>query len=396
LPPALANGSFDTAKPLTVGDAPILQDVVNAYQESYFAFEGKAGSYYALSTDVGRFTPDNVISLHDSRRELIAENDDGARWLNEPIDSRLVVRLPSDGTYYVKVVDPYLPPEAFHSGFSLVFYHLSVVELSPGADGVGFEGGEVRFASDAASGYWFTTLVGEFHQEPDGGAGGAFAFAGRPGQALIGAVLASGVHGNGSTAHSGRAQVRASDGSVRAGIDRARGQSAIHPPIGDEAYTLEMIAGGELGANAFYAIDLVMLPDNPAERASTTNGALAGAEAIDMKGVTSRRGLILSTVDTTDVDYFSFDVMAGDHGSVACEGESAGSGIHALHVEVRGGDDAVIASADETVTDNLYIEPFAFAGTGTHYLRLSASPPMTATEAPRIAPWVRCAVNVGL
>jgi hypothetical protein len=58
---------------------------------------------------------------------------------------------------------------------------------------------------------------------------------------------------------------------------------------------------------------------------------------------------------------------------------------------VRSGADAVIVSADETVTENLYIEPFAFTATGTHYLRLSS----TATTAARIAPWVRCAVNVG-
>jgi hypothetical protein len=392
LPPALVNGSFDTATAVTVGGAPFLQDVTKAYQESYFAFEGKAGSYYVLSTDLGSFTPDNVISLYDPGRELIAENDDGPRWPNDRIDSRLVVRLPNDGTYYVKIVAPYLPPEAFPStGFSLVFYHLTVLELSPGSDGAGFEGGEVRFAKDAETGYSFTTLVGEFHQGADGGAGGVFAFTGQAEQALIGAVLPSGVHGNGSTANSGRAQVEASDGRVLAGIDRAQGQREIHPPIGGEEYTLEMIPSGELGDNAFYAVNLVMLPENPAELASPTNGVLAGAEAIDMKGSRFRRGLILSTVEATDVDYFSFEVNAGESGSVACEAESAGSGLHSLHAEVRSGTDVVLASADETVTENLYIEPFAFTGVGTHYLRLST----TATQVARILPWVRCVVTVG-
>jgi hypothetical protein len=391
-PDALANGSFDTAKALIVGDAPLLQDVVKAYQESYFTFEGKAGSYYSLSTDIGPFTPDNVVSLYGPDRVLIAENDEGGRWPNDRIDARLVVHLPSDGTYYVKVVDPFSPPEAFPSaGFSLVYYHVAVAELVPGTDGVGVEDGAVRFAKDATSGYSFTTLIGEFRGDADGGAKGVFAFSGEAGQALIGRVLASGVHGNGSTAHSGRAEVFSKDGSVLAGIDRSVGQAAIHPPIGDEEYTLRMIPSGELGENGFYAVDLVMLPDNPAELASSTNGALAGAEAIDMIGARVRRGLILSVVDTTDVDYFSFEVRAGESGVIGCEGESAGSGIHTLHAEVRDGSDAVVASADETVTENLYIEPFEFPAAGTHYLRLSS----TATQSPRIVPWVRCSVNVG-
>src|SRR5262249_38597472 len=144
------------------------------------------------------YTPDNVMSLYDADHALIAENDVGERWPGDRmIDSRLVVRLERDGRYYMKLTDPALGPDAFeNTSFPDYFYYVSARELVPGTPGTGFESGDTTFEKDAFSGLPSATLLGEFHD----GQSSVFHFTGMDGQALIGQALASGVHGNGSTA----------------------------------------------------------------------------------------------------------------------------------------------------------------------------------------------------
>jgi hypothetical protein len=383
-----ANGSFETARPVTVGGKREFQDVVQPFQSAYFSFEAKAGSFYELASYVTPYSPENVLSLYDPDHVLIGENELGERWPGDRmLDTRLVVRLERDGTYYVKLTDPALGPEAFQNpAFPDYFYYLSARELTPGTPGTGFES-EVDFALDDFSGYSVVTLVGEFHDRSNG----VFNFAGKDGQALIGRALASGVHGNGSTAGGGLLQVSSENGTILAGIDRAEGQSAIHPPIGGGSYTFTVVPTGNLGENAFYAVDFVMLPENPLEQSTGDNGTIATAQPIDMKGAFPRRGLLLATIDGSDVDYFSFDAKAQETVLVACEAESAGSGIRSLHAEVRDADDAVLASAVETPIANLFMTPFVVDATGPHYLRIWSE---SASDSP-IEHWVRCVVNAG-
>jgi hypothetical protein len=299
------------------------------------------------------------------------------------------VRLEHDGTYYIKLTDPALDSQAFRgAAYPDYFYYLSARELTPGTPGTGFESASVDFTLDGFSGFSFVTLVGEFHD----GNNGVFNFAGKDGQALIGQVLASGVHGNGSTAGGGHLQVASEKGTILAGIDREEGQVAIHPPISGGPYAFTAIPTGDLGDNAFYAVDLVMLPDNTPVQSMGNNGAMATAEPVDMKGTWPRRGLLLTTVDESHVEYFSFDATANETVIVVCEAESAGSGVRSLHAEVRDSVDAVLASAVETPTVSLDIAPFIVETTGPHYLRIWSESP----GVPTIDPWVRCAVNVGL
>lgn len=384
-----ANGSFETARPITVGGRREFQDIVQPFQTAYFHFEGKAGSFYELASYMTPYNPNNVMSLYDADHVLIAENDVGERWPGDRmIDTRLVVRLEHDGVYYIKLTDPMLGPEAFQNpGFPDYFYYLSARELTSGTPGTGFESGSADFVVDSFSGFPCSLILGAF----DDGSGGVFDFAGKDGQALIGQALASGVQGNGSTAGGGELSVKSDNGTILADIDRAEGQSAIHPPIGGGSYTLTAAPTGNLGDNAFYAIDLVMLPENTPVHAKGDNGAIATAEALDMKGTWPRRGLLLATVEGSEVEYYSFDAAANETVIVVCEAESAGSGIRSLHAEVRDGDDAVLASAVETPVANLSIDPFIVETTGPHYLRIWSE----SASARTIDPWVRCAVNVG-
>src|SRR5882672_915138 len=160
-----ANDSFETARPVTLGGRREFQDVVQPFQTAYFTFEAKAGSFYELTSYITTFSPDNAMSLYDADHVLVAENDLGERWPGDrTIDARLVVRLEHDGTYYVKLTDPALGPQAFEgAAYPDYFYYLSARELTPGTPGTGFESASVDFVLDGFSGFSFVTLVGEFH-----------------------------------------------------------------------------------------------------------------------------------------------------------------------------------------------------------------------------------------
>jgi hypothetical protein len=388
-PDPTANQTFETARSLTVGGRREFQDIVQPFQTAYFYFKARGGVFYELASYVTPYSPNNVMSLYDADQILIGENDLGERWPGDRmIDTRLVVRFEHDGVYYVKLTDPELGPASFDNpGFPDYFYYVSARELAAGTPGTGFESADTDFVPDAFSGLPCATLLGEFHD----GSSAVFNFAGKEGQALIGQALVSGVHGNGSTASGGELSVTSEQGTILADIDRAHGQSDIHPPIGEGSYTLTAAPTGNLGDNAFYAVDLVMLPENPMVHTAGDNGAIAAAEAIDMKGTWPRRGLLLAKVEGSEVEYYSFDAKAQETVIVVCEAESAGSGVRKLHAEVRDADDAVLASAVETATANLSIEPFLVESTGPHYLRIWSE----SASASAIDPWVRCAVNVG-
>jgi hypothetical protein len=178
---------------------------------------------------------------------------------------------------------------------------------------------------------------------------------------------------------------------VLADIDRERGQENIHPPIHEGRYTLHAdAAGANLGDNPYYAVDLLQLPDNPAEQDETGNSVLAGAEAIMLKGTTSRRGLMLSHLPPGDVDYYRFELTAGEYVRAGCEAESAGSGVRALSAELRNAADEKVASASETPLENLALDPVQVTTTGTYYLRLSSSMP----SLPAVEPWARCVLLI--
>jgi hypothetical protein len=388
------NVSFDSAAPIELGGDGVWPKRYDPSQADYYRFEASAGVFYVLTAAGGDFSPDNVIYLYNDDHELIAQNDDGSLWPGNEIDARLVFRAERSGTYFARVADRERPADdAFAQGVPLPFYHFSVQAAQPDTPGYAFEAESqadnvVSFAEDAKTGYRFVTLLGDFTRDDDD----VFAFGGRTDQVLVGEFLAPGPNGNGSTASFSTLEVDDAASHALARISAAKGQRQFHPPVTDGSYRLLAKAQGEPGSNGFYAIDLVMLPENPAAQADDANDALASAEPIAMQGSLMRRGLLLARLPPADVDYYSFDAAEGEHLSFACEAESGGSGVRGLHAEVRDADDQVLSSVDEAPDANLIVSGLRLSATANHYLRLSST--LSAPEPDMAEPWVRCVVLI--
>jgi hypothetical protein len=382
---------FDSALPVSTSDGPgVLIDTKSANQVDFFSFQAEAGKFYELKTDNHAFSPDNVIKLFDSERRAIAENDDGSLWPGDTIDARLLVELAKSGTYYVSVEDPYANPAFFNSSFSLLYYHLNVREITPTTKGFALAKAAgptgLSFEHDEKTGYDYVTVLGEMRSDES-----VFTFEGQADKALIGQSAVAGPEGNGSTFSGGHVRV-ANASNLLADIDRSRGQVSIHPPIGAGSHSVNILsAGAAPGEHPYYSLDLVQLKDNPSEQADVANTMLAGAEPVTFTGSSARRGLLLARLPANDVDYFRIDLNAGEVTRASCEGESGGSGVRELSAEFRDSSDTKIASAQETMDQNLLLQPITVDKTGSYYLRLSASAqPMT----PPVERWVRCAILI--
>lgn len=385
---APVNDSFETATPIDLSVAPRIRDVTRPSEVDYYSFAGEAGAYYALSTDYNSFSPNTIIALFDPDKQLIGENDYGEVWPGDKNDSRLVVRLQRSGTYYVRVQNhlgdgPVYPP---------VFYHIKIERLSPDADGVTVQTSDkpaqIRFAHDEMTGYSYATLLGDFatvHAV-------AFEVKSQGQHILVGHVLPSGAHGNGSTARVGIVSTTDPDGNVLTRIDATGDQQFFHPPLDSATYQVRGELVGDAGDNGFFAIDLTLEPDNPREQAEDKNDTLEGAEAIDLKQdgmFFQHRGLLLSSLSESDVDYYRFDTTQASKITMGCEGQTGGSGVIGLHVEVRDSDDKTLVAADEVPNMNLLIPTTALPDAGTYYVRLSSK---TKAVKDPVEPWARCAV----
>jgi hypothetical protein len=391
-PSTRGGNSFASALLVKVDAPPLMIDERSAEQVDYFAFQGEAGKFYELKTDNHTFSPDNVLKLFDSEQHAMAESDDGALWPGDAVDARLLVHIAKSGTYYLTIEDPYTTEDFFSSALPLLYYHLSVREITPSTPGFALaKAGEqvsAAFQHDDKTGYDYVTLLGT-----PGTPAEPFVFQGQADKALIGHVTAGGPQGDGSSFEKGRFRVSAEDAGVLAEIDRASGQANLHPPIGAGSYTLGVDSGlaSELGENAYYSLVLVQLPDNPREQAEASNNLLAGAEAITFSGNASRRGLFLAQLASGDVDYFRFDLQAHDAVRASCESESGGSGVRQLRAELRNRQDQPLGSAMESMRENLTLARVEVEQADTYYLRLTASSEQPASP---IAHWVRCAVLV--
>jgi Bacterial pre-peptidase C-terminal domain len=392
LPPT--NESFETAAALPI-NGQVMQRLLSATQADFYKFEAVAGGYYELTTDDTPISPDNRITLYDSQQQQIAQNDSGSLWPGDAIDARLVVRLKTAGTYYARVEDPNISPDDFDSPYApALTYRLTLAKLEHDTPGYAFESGSgepaaAEFVQDLGSGNWHVTLLGEL---PDKG-NDLFGFQGRDQKALIGELLDDGVDGDGSTSGPLTVGVIAqANKQVLARIDHAKGQANIHPPVSAAAHQLSVTANDKTGDNGFYAINLVMLQDNPVELHDDTNGQLSAAEPIAMQGPFRRRGLLLSLLPPKDVDYYSFQADMGEHVTVACESESGGSGVRGLRAELRDAQDKVLFSQMETPLENLLIDGVTVPTSGMQYVRLSSD---TKDGPDPVEPWVRCVVLAG-
>jgi hypothetical protein len=393
------NGGFETARAVEVG-ADTMQRVVNASQVDYYSFEAKAGSFYVLSTDKSGFSPDNVITVLDPERNAIAENDSGSLYPNDHVDTRVIVRPEHAGTYYVIVEDRVLPGADAEGHFiPPLFYRLSLREITAGTEGYALEtaGDEqpaLALALEPRTQTHYITLLGTLSDRDDTD---TFTLQGLLDYALIGQLHKAGAQGDGSTAEAATVRVIAdSDGHLLARCALTTGQSNIHPPVDDATYRIQVSAGDkDIGSNAFYAIDLVLLHDNPHERTELDNDSVMAAEPVMLSGGSNRRGLLLSRLPAKDIDHYRFDAQAGDLVAINCEGESGGSGVRGLTAEVLTPMMASVVKGRELSPKPLYIKPTALEQAGTYYLKLTSETPVAEAMDDSVEPWVRCAVLLG-
>jgi hypothetical protein len=391
LPGVIPGKGFADAPRIDLTSGALLVNERSADQVDYFVFRVEAGAFYEVSTDDGFFAPDNTIALYDSERRLLAQNDDGSAGWADGVDARLVFHAARAGDVFLKVEDLYTPASFFKSDFALLYYYLRVRKVgseTPGYAEVKPDGTtEALFVHDDQTGYEHVTLLGLFRPTPV-----TCSFAGAAQKVLMGHVLLGGAEHDGSTFAAGRVEISSADAGVVARIDRGTGQENIYPPIEEGRYTVRVDAqDGGLGDNPYFAIDLVQLPENPREEADAANSALAGAEPITLMGTTARRGLLLTRLPVGDVDYYRFELAAGDGVRAGCEAESAGSGVRMLTAEIRNAADAKLSASTESPLESLNTPQVKVEAAGTYYLRLSA-----AAEAPvdAIDPWVRCALLI--
>jgi hypothetical protein len=385
LPGLAGNHSFDTALWIEPDGEPTIANEHRVDQVDYFAFHGKGGVFYAIRTEAGTYHPDNVITLYDSERRVIARNDFGSIWPGDAIDTRLVTRLPHDGDYYVKVEDLRTDAEVFESEFVLLYYHLDLRTVTPETPGFAFWDGTRTlddYRIDPELGYAYLTVVGSASE-----ASQEIAFTGLQEHALIARVLQGGPEGNGSTVVSGRASVRDGNGALLAEVNRVAHDGDIRPPVSAGEHRFTLRHEGEVGSNAFFAIDFVLLEENPREQRELENGSAAGAETVSLSLGTRGRALLLSLLPAGDVDYYAIPAAMGSYIGVVCEGQTTGSGVRGLTAELRDSNDQRLAASAD-VDQGLDLS--AIVGeAGTYYLRLSSQ---AVGEA---LPWVRCALVSG-
>jgi hypothetical protein len=390
VPGFAGNHSFETAVRLEPDGQPPIANEHSVDQVDYYTFRGQAGRFYVLSTEAGAYRPDNVITLYDAEHRAIASNDDGSIFPGDDIDTRLVVRLPRDGDYYVTVEDPSTDATVFRSEFVLLFYHLSLRTVTPETPGFAFwDGTRVLddYLVDEQYGYSYLTVVGSAEAPAQ-----QIAFAGRAESALIARVLQGGSSGNGSSVQSGRASVSGPEGTLLAETNRQAHHGNIRPPVGagEHRFTLQSDSTASdpaAGDNAFFAVDLVLLDENPRERDELANDTPAGAESLRWSQGTRGRALLLSTLRVGDVDYYAIPAATGAYVGAICEGQTTGSGVRGLTAELLDpNQQRVAASAD--VDQGLDLGAIVGEG-GTYYLRLSAAANAEAL------PWVRCVLITG-
>jgi hypothetical protein len=96
------NNSFQKAQPIQLGQS--IEGVVNAGADvGVFRFDGKQGQQVVLEVFAARYgSPlDSLVTLYDTEGRIVASNDD----VDGTADSRIEATLPTNGAYYVSVVD---------------------------------------------------------------------------------------------------------------------------------------------------------------------------------------------------------------------------------------------------------------------------------------------------
>lgn len=397
------NDDFGSATPIELDARTLAMEAIERPGDvDFFSFEGRQGQWVVVFTTTmppampsDRFA-DTVITLYGPDRMPLAENDDALP--RRGTDSEIVLRLPSTGTYSYRVQEfsTWAPertdPPGPRGGAAFV-YQTGVRELSEGALQVYLEpdpetGVPIDLGSDRDA-----LVLGRLEHEGDID---TFYFlststALRP-ELLEVAIMPAGPTGYGATRTAGRMWITDEDGAIVARAAITDQLVPLSPGLLGGMHRLWVEArSGAPGPNDHYVIKFSWRAESPRERSETANGVFASAESRPLTPVTGamiEQGFMFVRLPPRDVDYFSFEVMAGREVTVACGSRILGSGVLGMRAELRSATDAVLAASTETETTNAWIDAFPVPAAGTYYLRLSAS----GQDPIVIGDWGRCGI----
>ena len=391
------NDSFATAETLTPGTTS-MGAIATPGDVDYYTFTGTAGQWVAINTTANAEDDpamiDTVITLYDSTMTQIAENDDAQPRAST--DSELITRLPSAGTYYVKVQEWSTWAGEPDEGMASFRYELDITALAAGgAINVDAEGGDdLASAQDlnfgAVTGGQIGFVVGTSNDATDVD---VYAFTVSAAMPLAQfTIMPAGADGYGSTGQPAELRItNAAGDDVIAQISTTT-LTDIEPSLPAGDYLLWVDSPASTGANAFYVLKGFLSGDNPAEMSDPTNNLPATPEGIEFNAGAapdSRVGFILARLGTADVDHFSIATTAGEVVNVFCGSLTSGSGVVGLTATVLDSTGTTtIGMATETATAPLAIEELAVPAAGTYIVRLTK-----ASQSPTVSgDWVRCGI----
>jgi hypothetical protein len=390
-----SNGTFDTARKLTVGSFPgVLATVDGREDVDFFSFDGTEGQWVTIqSTGSSSLSvSDTAIALYDPDRNPLAWNAYVDSFVGENVLARIVTRLPANGTYYLSIGDRNAPPAAL----GLVQpYKISVVDAST-LDGYTIDaetGDDASHATPSSFHRWDIPnnpvddafFLGSFASRTDVD---AFSFEVKDGARVASARIEKiGISGNGSTSLIGKAWITDETGAVTiARIDNTVGQDSMSPPLSMGRYRLFVShPDADPSSNDFYVVRAFLAADNPAESADATNGTIGAAEPLVIE---QGSAYLLSHVGDNDIDYFTFDGVAGSTVTAHCTSSAEGSGLVGLQVALRDEGDATLVEGAETLTTPVDLSA-TMPASGKLFLRETKDSQLSDV----IGDWSRCVVQ---
>jgi len=397
------NDDFGDAQALTLDGAGTAGRIQAPLDHDFFKVDLTAGTWIQIVTEANAMDSldevDTVITMYDASMTQVAENDDAVPRINT--DSEVIFRIPTTGTYYIEVLE-YTewdvgndPPE----GEDTILFDYVVIARTVDPNAVGVledpeTGDNLASATDAKFDMGAGVIVGDFNDNTDVDVFRLAVGATMGPLTLSSAVAPDGADGYGSTTSPGNVSVTNEAGTqILARIDATTGAFQVSPPINPSTNYLVWIEhpGGATGANDFYVYKFFLGQGNPpeAETGMGQNDTTLTAELLTDNGAGSH--FILSNIqDGGDLDYFKFSASAGKTISVACAGQSAGSGVRGFTAQVRDQDDGVLATQLEPVGAGVNIQDVNASYTGQYYLRLTKS----GQDAEVTGKFARCGVHV--
>ncbi|MBI4704711.1 MAG: hypothetical protein HY744_26715 [Deltaproteobacteria bacterium] len=381
--PGDGNESFAEAQDVTIGDKEGFSGELDPVDTDYdyYKFAGKKGQVLFFLADAkpdddpyADGYPDLVITLYDSDKQQIAENDDPIPRNTQ--DSQLYTVLPDDGDYYVRVGDFCLwlegqgdscPPgvaEVTEPG-----YTVWIIELDPAEEGnVSEAEGAMEYKANPNGGYYASAAWGTFGKKDEVD---TFTFS-VPKDAPVNdgratayiEVYPSGSTGNGSTVPTGDVSIVDPETKETIGlldatkVDVTFGMSLSTPVAFGKSYELKVSpeAGKDPGSNPFYFVLHYAGGSNPIETDEKGNDdPLNKVEKPELQQSSNGVPVYWFAGDiingATDLDHYVLSLSGVDQSLElrgGCFAQRIGSGLRKMKFSLlKGKDQSVIKAMTE-------------------------------------------------